>query len=293
MGMTVFSGMLIATFLAVALIPVLYVTVEKVIGRGTAKPPPPPAPAPAAPSRSGSMSLRPARAPRARGAAGPRGRDRRGCRVGPDYKRPDLQPPAAYRGAPATAGAETLADVPWWQVFDDEALQALLRDAIAHNLDLRLAVARVSEARALAGVAKSFLYPDVNLNAGLHRQPGVAGTRSRRARCRSGDRTFNNTSLDGRRWRGRSTCSAGCAANNEAAFNRYLATEEGRRAVLVTLVGDVASSYFLLRELDLQLEIARRTLELNDQTVVVLLATVSRAACRTASRSTRRGPTAR
>ena len=56
-------------------------------------------------------------------------------------------------------------------------------------------------------------------------------------------------------------------SENDAAFNRYLATEEGRRAVLVTLVADVATSYFALRELDLQLEVARRTLELNDRTV--------------------------
>ena len=67
---------------------------------------------------------------------------------------------------------------------------------------------------------------------------------------------------------GGSTCSGGCAANNEAAFARYLATEEGRRAVLVTLVSDVASSYFLLRELDLQLEIARRTLSSTTRPVV-------------------------
>ena len=65
--------------------------------------------------------------------------------VGPAYKRPDLAPPAVHRGAPAAAVAETLADVPWWQVFDDPALQGLVRDAIANNPDLRLAVARVRE----------------------------------------------------------------------------------------------------------------------------------------------------
>ena len=55
--------------------------------------------------------------------------------------------------------------MPWWQVFDDPALQALIRDAIEHNYDLRVAVARVREARALAQVAKSFLYPDVGVSA--------------------------------------------------------------------------------------------------------------------------------
>ena len=189
-----------------------------------------------------------------------------GCApVGPAYKRPDLAPPAAHRGAPPTATAETLADVPWWQVFDDPALQGLVRDAIANSPDLRLAVARVREARALAGVAKSYLYPEVNLNA------GYIGNQASRASqppgaTRDGDRTYNNTSLSADLgWEvdlfGR------LRRENEAAFNRYLATEEGRRAVLVTLVADVASSYFLLRELDLQLEVARRTLTLNDQTV--------------------------
>src|SRR5262245_53581795 len=90
-----------------------------------------------------------------------------GCApVGPSYKRPDMAPPAAYRDAAATEAASSLADVPWWQVFDDEVLQGLIRDAIAHNLDLRIAIARVEEARALSGVAKSFLYPQVDLTAG-------------------------------------------------------------------------------------------------------------------------------
>jgi outer membrane protein, multidrug efflux system len=186
--------------------------------------------------------------------------------VGPNYRRPDMSPPADFRGAAGAQAARSLADEPWWQVFSDEALQALIRDAIAHNLDLRVAVARVQEARALSGVARSFLYPEVNLTAGYsgnqasrNSQPPEAGKDS--------DRTFHNTSLEAAMsWEldlfGR------LRRNNEAAFARYLSTEEGRRAVLVTLVSDVASSYFLLRELDLRLEIARRTLAINDQTVV-------------------------
>jgi multidrug efflux system outer membrane protein len=155
--------------------------------------------------------------------------------------------------------------VPWWQVFGDEALQSLLRDSIAYNYDLRIATARVQEARALAGIAKSFLYPEVNLTAGY---TGSAVSRNLQASGvdRDVDRTFNSTAVTASMsWEldlfGR------LRRNSEAAVARYMATEEGRRAVLVTLVSDVASSYFLLRELDLQLEIARRTLGLNDQTV--------------------------
>jgi outer membrane protein, multidrug efflux system len=186
--------------------------------------------------------------------------------VGHNYRRPDLQPPPVYRGAEAAAASATLADVPWWQVFDDEALQALLRDAIAHNLDLRFAVARVVESRALAGVARSFLYPDVNVIAGY---TGSQGSRNAQppAAFPEGDRTFNNVSLTvDVAWE--ADLFGRLRRNNEAAFARYLASEEGRRAVLITVVSDVATSYFLLRELDLQLEIARRTLVLNDQTVV-------------------------
>jgi multidrug efflux system outer membrane protein len=189
-----------------------------------------------------------------------------GCAaVGPNYKRPEMAPPPAYRWAAQAQAAESLADMPWWQVFSDEALQALIRDAIAHNLDLRAAIARVQEARALSGVARSFLYPEVNLGAGYSGDQVSRNAQPPQA-AKDSDRTFNNTSVSASMsWEldlfGR------LRRTNEAAFARYLATEEGRRAVVVALVSDVASSYFLLRELDLQLEIAHRTLGINDETV--------------------------
>jgi outer membrane protein, multidrug efflux system len=189
-----------------------------------------------------------------------------GCAaVGPNYKRPEMAPPPAYRWAAETQAAASLADTPWWQVFDDDVLQGLIRDAIAHNLDLRTAIGRVQEARALAGVAKSFLYPEVNLNAGYagnqasrNAQPSVSQPGE--------DRTFNNTNITATlAWE--ADLFGRVRRTSEAAFNRYLASEEGRRAVLITVVSDVATSYFLLRDLDLQLEIAHRTLAINDQTV--------------------------
>jgi multidrug efflux system outer membrane protein len=177
-----------------------------------------------------------------------------------------MSPPAVYRDAGDAQARETLADIPWWQIFQDEALQALIRDAIAHNYDLRVAIARVQEARALARVARSFLYPDVGISAfsGVNQasrnsQPPIVTEDDE-------DRTFNNTSLTATMaWEldlfGR------LRRDSEAAFARYLASEEGRRAVLITLVSDVATAYFQLRELDLQREVALRTLTLNDQTV--------------------------
>src|SRR5262245_66558680 len=92
-----------------------------------------------------------------------------GCLVGPNYQRPQLPTPAQYRFVEGAAQAQSLADLPWWQVFDDPALQALIRESIGNNLDLRAAASRVEEARARAGIVKSFLYPTVDgtVNYGL------------------------------------------------------------------------------------------------------------------------------
>lgn len=188
-----------------------------------------------------------------------------GCTVGPNYKRPEMSPPPAYRWAAEAQAAASLADTPWFQVFDDEALHALIRESLAHNLDLRLAVARVQEARALSGVAKSFLYPEINGTAGYTGNQASRNSQPPGA-TKDGDRTYNNTQL-GVAMSWELDLFGRLRRNNEAAFNRYLSTEEGRRAVVVALVSDVASSYFLLRELDLQLEIARRTLVINEDTV--------------------------
>ena len=77
-----------------------------------------------------------------------------GCAVGANYERPKLPAPAQYRFVEAEANAQSLADLPWFQVFDDPALQALIREAIGNNLDLRIAAARVEEMRARAGIVK-------------------------------------------------------------------------------------------------------------------------------------------
>src|SRR5579872_2524557 len=85
--------------------------------------------------------------------------------VGPNYKRPEMAPPARYRFAGAPE-AQSAADAPWWQIFDDPSLQALIKDAIAGNLDAKIAAARVEEARARAGIPRTFLYPQVDGVAG-------------------------------------------------------------------------------------------------------------------------------
>ncbi|HET6958154.1 MAG TPA: efflux transporter outer membrane subunit, partial [Vicinamibacterales bacterium] len=187
-----------------------------------------------------------------------------GCAaVGSNYERPKMPAPAAYRFVEGTAQAESLADLPWFQVFDDPTLQALIRDAIGNNLDLRAAVARVEEARARAGIAKSYLYPQVD---------GVASYRARQATNApqagtTEENTTNQSVVGGFQLSWELDLFGKLRRQRESAYALLLATDQGRRGVLVTLVGDVASNYFLLRELDLELDIARQTLRINDQTV--------------------------
>jgi multidrug efflux system outer membrane protein len=188
-----------------------------------------------------------------------------GCAVGPNYARPEMPTPEQYRFVEGTQ-AESMADAPWFEVFDDQTLQNLIRAAIATNLDLQTAVARVEEARARAGIAKSFLYPQVD---------GVASYNARQASNAPGqgdtpvgeEDTTHQSGVYGFQLSWELDLWGRLRRQNEAAFAVFLASDQARRGVLVTLVGDVATNYFLLRELDLQLAIARQTLILNDETV--------------------------
>jgi len=186
-----------------------------------------------------------------------------GCMVGPNYRRPDVTTPGSYRGVEAAAEEASLADVPWWDVFRDPVLEALIQEALAKNLDLQVAAARVLEARAQAGIARSFLFPEVGAAAGYG-----AEQVSRLSDPPQGadDKTYQNWNF-GVNVSWELDLFGRIRREREAAVARYLATEEGRRAVLVTLIGDVADSYFRLLELDLEIEIARRTLLLNDETI--------------------------
>src|SRR5436190_20498740 len=186
--------------------------------------------------------------------------------VGSDYQRPQLPTPPQYRFVEGTAQAQSLADSPWWQVFDDPALQALVREALANNLDLQRAVARVEEARARAGVAKSFLYPQVDGIASYSARQ-ASNTSEKDGSSAANDDTTHQSGVYGFQLSWEIDLFGRLRRQHEAALALLLASEQSRRGVLVTLVGDVASNYFLLRELDVQLEIARQTLKVNDDTV--------------------------
>jgi outer membrane protein, multidrug efflux system len=187
-----------------------------------------------------------------------------GCTLGPDYFRPKVLVPDNYRGVVGAPAAESIADLPWWEVFKDPTLQELTREALSSNYDLQTAAARVEEARAQIGVARSFLYPQVNLNGGGSVQQ--VSRLSEPPQALGASRTFQNWLLGfSMAWEldvfGRIRREA------ESATGVFLATEQAQRGVYISLVADVAQSYFILRELDLELEISRRTLRINDETV--------------------------
>jgi multidrug efflux system outer membrane protein len=176
-----------------------------------------------------------------------------GCAVGPNYRRPAVDSPAAFRGEP-TATTNSFADLAWWEVYQDPTLQALIREALTNNYDLRIAVTRVEQARAVAMQARSQFVPGINYNGTVSRgrneflgnvSPNGGATGS----AVSGTlNAFWELDLWGRVRR-----------LNESARAQFLATEEGRRGVMLSLLSDVSTTYLRLLELDQELEVASRT----------------------------------
>ena len=190
-----------------------------------------------------------------------------GCAIGPDYKRPSVAEPPTFRGQ-ATAEAVSFADAPWWEVFQDRSLKALIQEALRSNYDVSIAVARVQEARANLSIARSDLYPSFDYNGGASRSkvgPGVLGQPG--GPVRSATSSYFATmsaSWEVDIW-GR------IRRSTEAARATLLATEEARRSVWLTLVSDVAQAYFELLELDVRLQIARNSTDAYQRTYDLFL----------------------
>ena len=182
-----------------------------------------------------------------------------GCMLGPDYRRPALQIPSAYR-APADnreaqSKASSFADLPWWQVFSDPQLQELIRTALERNYDMQLATERINAARAQVVVTRSSLFPLLQGSGDLTRGKDASSQTKFRYLSLAADVTFQ-LDLFGRLRRA-----------TEAARAQLLATEEAQRVVMLTLVSDVASDYFTLLQLDLQLQITRDTVKTQEDSV--------------------------
>jgi multidrug efflux system outer membrane protein len=168
-----------------------------------------------------------------------------GCTVGPNYHRPTVDIPPAYRNT-EQAGAASIADEKWWTVFQDPELQKLIRKALQQNYDVRIAASRILQAQDQVGIARSQQLPSVSAGAGYtgEKIPGFAFVAAELEGIFSWNIDF---------W-------GEYRRATEAARANQLASEWNRKLVLNTVVADVASDYFTLRELDLELEIARRTL---------------------------------
>jgi outer membrane protein, multidrug efflux system len=186
-----------------------------------------------------------------------------GCTVGPNYKRPQVAAPASFR-APEPLHDEqaaSFADLKWFEVFHDEQLQELIRVSLKQNYDLRDAVARVEEARANLGITRSNQLPQADATGALEvtrlSRDGSFPLPSSFVANQNrnwGQAGLNLLSFELDIWGRLRRATEGARAN-------LLNAEENRKAVVSTLVSQVAADYFQLLELDYELEISQRTLE--------------------------------
>jgi len=175
-----------------------------------------------------------------------------GCMVGPDYRRPEVTVPAAWRLEDVEA--RDISNIAWWDQFQDPVLSDLVRIALANNKDLKIATSNINQAVAQYAIARSAQFPQVNAGGSAARERGStnAPISAGRAVNDYSVNLFASFELDiwGRLRRA-----------TEAARAMLLASQEGRRTVVLTIVTGVASGYIQLRALDRQLEVARHTSE--------------------------------
>jgi NodT family efflux transporter outer membrane factor (OMF) lipoprotein len=190
------------------------------------------------------------------------------CKVGQNYRRPDLKMPEQYTGA--AAADSSMANIPWNRFFEDAALQALIGKAINENFDLQVAIKRTEVARLYLKQARLGMLPSLNLQA-----TASSTTPSRNS--------LNGLSLQnflGTDHIEDYTVSAGLSweadiwgkirRQKEAARATYLQSDEAAKAVKTALVADVAEGYFNLLMLDEQLAVAKRNLSLSDSIVYMI-----------------------
>ena len=175
-----------------------------------------------------------------------------GCMTGPNYKKPAVSTPSTYRGGSSTSNVGSLGDQKWWDIFQDDALRELIRAALQQNYDVRIAAARIVEARAQLGIVRADQLPDVGAQASVvnQRTPRVVG----RPPVETNATTVSVSlgwELDFWGKFRRAT---------ESARANLFSQEWAQRQIVSSLVSDVASAYFQLRAQDLELEISRQTL---------------------------------
>ena len=175
------------------------------------------------------------------------------CMVGPDYRRPEVDVPGAWRLGETEAG--DVSNIAWWEQFQDPVLSNLVRTALENNKDVEIAIANVDQAAAQYGIVRSALFPQLNAGATAERQrlSGTTALGSGSGRGQFNDFGVNlSASFELDLW-GR------LRRATESARASLLASEQAKGTVMLTVVTSVASGYIQLRALDRQLEIAQRT----------------------------------
>jgi multidrug efflux system outer membrane protein len=182
-----------------------------------------------------------------------------GCTVGPNYHKPAVQTPTAFRdlreNPQAQAQAASYADLPWWQVFQDPQLQELIRTALKQNYDLQLATERINAERAQLAITRSNQLPQVQGNSNF------IGGKEQNFQTKSNFLSLTADAAFQLDFFGR------LRRATEAARALLLSTEEAQHTVTLTLVSDVASAYFTLLQLDLELQITRDTVNTQEDSV--------------------------
>jgi multidrug efflux system outer membrane protein len=181
------------------------------------------------------------------------------CTMGPDYTRPVVDEPVEYREA--MPPGESIANLPWWELFQDPVLQDLIETALYNNRDLRAALARIDGAAAVLGIVRADLYPRVYYGGDGNFSATSAG---------DGDTSTDGTLFLTAGWQvdlwGRFRRA------NEAALQELLASEESYRGVTISLVSSVAGSYLLLRDLDNRQVISEQTVQIRRQNLDIIQA---------------------
>ena len=192
------------------------------------------------------------------------------CAIGPDYERPYIPDPEEFRAQSyeeKEIDSTSLAEMPWWELFQDDELHYLIRIALQENKDLMIAAARVEEARGELGVTRSQLFPQFDAQASYSRRgipsaliPGEAGDINLETDIyRIGGSLSWELDVWGQLRRA-----------TEASRAELMATEEARRAIILSLIAQVAQTYFELRALDLELEITRRSVQTRQGTLRIV-----------------------
>jgi outer membrane protein, multidrug efflux system len=185
-----------------------------------------------------------------------------GCAVGPNYKRPTVNVPTDYRDSMTaqTAAASSFGNENWWQVYQDHVLEQLIHTALQQNYDVRIAATRVLEAQAQVGITRANQFPSASLGAGVSSEQNAKVSNLFPAyQVNEGQLNLSviwNLDFWGKYRR-----------QTEAARAQMLASQWGQRAVMSSLVANLATAYFQLRALDTELEIAKRTLGSRQQSL--------------------------